>query len=476
MKFRLWLPIVIASSIGICAEASLAEESVIIKKDSPLIKQAIKEYEAGHYEAAVPMLLKDLRENGNKGEAHHYLQLALQKLGQPEGAIDELELAAKICPPDAIEAMAKQALSKENLASLLDPNAPNLAPISTTPVPPVDPPKQDWFSALSSNVASAFGMKKPESSPSSSLDLASSPMPDIFGSVRNAAKDAKRWIKKSVSKASGAMPHRGINTSADVISMGELSALIEESRDTKWQSKGGVQQFDQAPEFSPEWDAWIKKFRRQFNHILLRRLSLKAKDETQGATGVVFSLDDSGHLRGAIYDSTATDGLNECLMATIHDLTGSRLLTFPENTHISGWNFRMRWNFAKFLAVIKHFRASQNLARLAADSAFATVSTDAKVRQIKEAEALKAQQMKLAAAKKTTIAKLTQPELQFKTNVAGLILPKAKPLELKAQALRLTDVKLDANSVAPAPVEPLNIEDLPPSQAEAIDRMLEGGQ
>jgi hypothetical protein len=136
----------------------------------------------------------------------------------------------------------------------------------------------------------------------------------------------------------------------------------------------------------------------------------------------------------------------------------------------------MRWNFAKFLAVIKHFRASQNLARLAADSAFATVSTDAKVRRIKEAEALKAQQMKIAAAKKTTIAKLTQPELQFKTNVAGLILPKAKPLELKAQALRLTDVKLDANSVAPAPVEPLNIEDLPPSQAEAIDRMLEGGQ
>src|SRR5262249_55566693 len=153
MKRRRWHLTALVVATGLTTGAAVAESQ-------SLIDQAIKEYEAGHYEAAVPLLLKDLRENGSDGKAHQYLGLAMKKLGQSEEAVNQLEMAAKICPPGAIEAIAKEAITKEGLTkeALLggdDETAP-----AVQPTKPVAQPPQDFFSQVTGNVQTFFGLKK----------------------------------------------------------------------------------------------------------------------------------------------------------------------------------------------------------------------------------------------------------------------------------------------------------------------------
>ena len=57
--------------------------------------------------------------------------------------------------------------------------------------------------------------------------------------------------------------------------------------------------------------------------------------------------DNKGNLRGHVYASTGNKLLNDCLVKTMRDLDHSRILAFPADSRVTGFNFRMVWDFGK---------------------------------------------------------------------------------------------------------------------------------
>ena len=182
-------------------------------------------------------------------------------------------------------------------------------------------------------------------------------------------------------------------------------------------------EFNQAPEFTPEWDQWIIRFKRSIHVLLLKHLARDATNETGGHAGVIFSLDDRGHLRGTIYQSTADDTVNQTLMKTIKDLDGSSVLKFPSSTHITGWNFRMQWDFKDLLTVVNNYRARQDAAALATSTNLAARMLTGKGNL---ETAAKAQIKALPSTDVHAKVAVAKPSVQFKTDVSAQIMPKPK--------------------------------------------------
>src|SRR6185369_6828040 len=149
-----------------------------------------------------------------------------------------------------------------------------------------------------------------------------------------------------------------------------------------------------------------------------------------------FSVDKHGNLRGQIYASTGDDTLNKCLLETIRDLDHSRVLAFPPYSKINGYNFRMKWDFGRLLTYIKAYEAEKQKqeTKIATSTTAKITSTDAKLAENK------AKAEKLAAAKKLEV------EPAVKTAVFAKII---KPAELKAVALKLSDMHFDAKPAKP---------------------------
>ena len=210
----------------------------------------------------------------------------------------------------------------------------------------------------------------------------------------------------------------------------------------KWASHPDrVRTFSSIPPDTRDWDFWITRYRRAFQFILLHHLEEYAKDETRGATSIAFSVDKFGKLRGCIFATTSNDNLNRCLLETIKDLNGSRILKFPSNPPIDGWNFTMSWDFRRMLAIVKARReAREKLLAMqnAKEDTYTQVSTEA----IELAE--KALADEEAKAEKLRLAKLEE-NLVRKTEVSATIVPKAKPVELRATALKLSDMLMNKN-------------------------------
>jgi Flp pilus assembly protein TadD len=416
------------------------------------VNLALKEYKAGHYSQAANLLLEDLREHPDDGKTHYYLGLALKKQGYDMSALKELEMAARLVPPEMVSSFAAEKLEG------LDPPK----------VPPAPKKPQDWFTQMSTSVSDFFGFTKPTvgTSASSGTNSGAEPkfeMPDFMANMKNVVRQTKKMAKSAVGQASpSADSPRRTSGPAEVMHMDEMLDLVEKSKTINvptWASHSdGLTVFHQAPEGIPEWDFWIARFKRSIQHVLLKRLNAEATEQVRGAAAAIFSVDRKGNLRGSIYATTADSVLNKCLVEAIKDLNHSRILAFPANSNITGWNFQMTWNFGKMLAYIHNYRQQQHqaeVARLMNDVLMRDAQLKAKILKAKREAELKAKLAKLALDKKKTAAKLLEQkraqaaltEIKAEAEVEGRVLVAPSPKELRAVTLELND--LSANKVIP---------------------------
>ena len=420
------------------------EEKKALKLDSKTaVKLALKAYKSGNYGEAANLLLNDLKEHPDDSKTHYYLGLALKKQGYDMSALKELEMAARLAPPEMIGAFAAEKLEGLDKAAL--------------PVLPAAPAKpKDWFAQMTSSVTDFIGLTKPEANkPINSEKPAASAnfeIPDLFGSM----KDANRSGKKMIKTASGASPSRRTSGPAEIMHMDEMLDLVEKSKTINvpaWASHAeGLTVYSQAPEGTPEWDYWIARFKRSIQHVLLKRLNAESTDQVRGAAAVIFSVDRKGNLHGSIYASTADSVLNKCLVGAIRDLNHSRILAFPANSNITGWNFQMTWNFGKMLAYVHNYREQVKQAeaiKQLTDALAADAQIRAKILKAKSERELKAKMKKLAKEKDlVTKAKLLEQNREIKAEVEGHIMTKPTIKELRAVTLELNDL----NTAAGAPV------------------------
>jgi hypothetical protein len=304
------------------------------------------------------------------------------------------------------------------------------------PAKPVEKP--NWWSGLTDGIVNMFNPTKAIQQKADAVldDYEDKALLAAMVGAPNPGKPkAPRMITVSLGSNEG-----------EVIHMAEMQRLVQESQklDPSLQShRSRVSSFPQAPENSEDWNLWIRRFRRTFDSMVLRHIAKVAKDEKNGTASIIFSLDKFGHLRGCVYNATANDTLVDCLLDSIRELDRSYILEFPPESGISGWNFRMRWNFGRALAFVQSVRQMKIDALTRARKLYQEKLNAQLLAKKKEAE-LKAKQDKLSKeeklAKEKLAAKMAASQVMIKTDVAGLVLPKPKPVELKAQQLKLSDM------------------------------------
>jgi len=415
------------------------------------MRQAIELYSQGRLEEAAQLMQKDLRNNPENGIAHQYMGKILEKQGYDKQALQEFETAFRLIPQDVVDAGIKTAA--QTVGGKQSPAAASAA---------AKKPGGNWFENMWNNVVDSttkfFGGTPPPRTTSATtptFDLDRDPteqmpfwmpiaMPDLAKNIKKMWKDGRKnivnlWRKNQPQNGPGGWhPYKSI-------SMAELEDIIDKCQtmnSEKWASHPDrVRHFSSVPPDTRDWDFWITRYRRAFQFILLHHLEEYAKDETRGATSIAFSVDKNGRLRGCIFATTSNDNLNRCLLETIRDLNGSRILKFPANPPIEGWNFTMSWDFRRMLAIVKARReakAAQLAALNAKEDEFTKLSTDA----IQLGQ--KVLDEEHAKAEKLRIAKLEESMIR-KQEVSAMIVPKAKPVELRATALKLSDLLMNKN-------------------------------
>ncbi|HEY9678790.1 MAG TPA: tetratricopeptide repeat protein [Drouetiella sp.] len=408
-----------------------------------VMAEALKLYNKGEVERAIPLFLQDLKENPNNGTAHYYLGMALKRSGADANAISELEMAAKLLPVGISQDLAKRALH----GAFVEDPPPSSSNSGVAPVASgaAVPQQENFFSSIFNFFQPPSKTPKPVPKVAVAPPPPPSfmPLPDLSGAldgtkhwIRDQSKSIKKMIKNK--PAQNARPQS--STNGDVIPMGEMLNLADDSRtlSSKLQSHpSGVVTFEQAPENSAEWDAWIRRFRRTFDSQVFRHLMKEAKSEKNGTASVIFSVDRQGHLRGCVYTATADTTLQNCLLQAIRELDQSYVLAFPPDSRISGWNFRMNWNFGKALAFVNAVRD----ARAKEAAKVAVIDVNAMIKQKQAEAALQAKAKLLAekkkAALKTKVAVKTPPPPVVKTDVNAQLI---KPVELKATPMKLSDM------------------------------------
>lgn len=419
-----------------------------LAQPSDVMRQAIDLYSQGRLEEAAQLLQRDLREHPDSGIAHQYMGKILEKQGYDKQALQEFETAFRLIPQGVVDAGIKTAVQG--------------ASGKTSTASQSQKPGTNWFESMWNNAVDSttrfFGgtpapRQTTTTGSSTPFNLESDPtsampfwlpiaMPNLAQNIKKFYKDSRKRIINMVHKnsqqntPSGWHPYKSI-------SMADLEDIIEKCQkmDTeKWAShEDRVRMYPSTPPDSREWDFWISRYRRAFQFILLHHLEEYAKDETRGATSIAFSVDKNGRLRGCIFATTSNDNLNRCLLETIRDLNGSRILKFPANPPIDGWNFTMSWDFRRMLAIVKARREAREkmlAMQNAKEDEFTKLSTDASLLAQKVLEEGKAEQQRLRLAK-------LEESLVRKTEVSAMIVQPAKPVELRATALKLSDVLMN---------------------------------
>lgn len=414
----------LCTNLAVCASPVWAEDS---KK---LIEAVKREYKAGNYKKAFRLLKKDMDEHPDNGTTHYYMGLVRKQLGQDMPALRELELAARILPAETLDAYVEQAEKYAKTGNLELPEKPQ--------------PK-DWLTEISNSVTDFFsGQKKPQKIEKKQ----STPwqMPDLMAGADEIYRNARKMIKQHSPKHKRKPGYQ--SWAAQTMSMADIQDLVRKSKvvnKNNWSShKEGVLSYRQSPRDTPSWDYWIARYKRSFQYILMSHLAKEGEIRPYGAAACIFSLDNKGNLRGHIYASTASAKLNKCLLKTIKELNHSRVLKFPKDAKVTGYNFQMSWNFGKLLRFISYVRAvkAKRLAMIEAQKAKAEAlklkaEKDAKAKLLakKKLKAKKARERKLALLRK----KRAKPDV-IKTKVLGQIIPKPKLVAVKAKQLTLKDV------------------------------------
>ncbi|MDZ4835264.1 MAG: cell envelope integrity protein TolA [Candidatus Melainabacteria bacterium] len=400
---------------------------------SAMLPEVIKEYKAGNYEKAVALLTEDLKNNPDDGVTHYYLGMVKKKMGDDAYALDELEWAARLCPPEMIQGLASQALNDKSDA--------------LPKVPKIIRPGSDWFSMFGNSVSQVFGAPKAQPQVTAEGDIMMPP-PVMFSSMDDLLKNGKKLVKGGFDKAKKA--HAGgqyyKSWAATTIPMDDVMDLVDKSKSlnaSKWGSHSdGLSKFRQSPESTSDWDYWIQRFTRAFQHVLTSHLYQDAKNQVTGRAACVFSIDRRGNLRGHIYASTGDGVLNSALMKTIQSMNHSRILEFPPTSKIAGFNFTMRWDYGKILKYIAAYKQYQAAREKKALEEIIAKQTEALLLKAKEVAADKAKAEKLKALREKQLARAKAKLLQLnqvKTDVVGQVLIPARPAELQAVALSIGD-------------------------------------
>ena len=416
-------PLTVLLAVLILASNGLFQ-GVQAESDSKLIEKARAEYAKGDYEKAIALLQEDMKNNPEDGTTHFYLGLVKKEMGEDLPALDELELAARLLPPETLAAYTKQALDTAKAGQ-------TKTGVKTLPLPPK--PK-DWWQS----VQESFDLSKPFQ------------MPDMMAGFDEMYRQAKKMVKgqDKARKRGGSYQ----SWAAKTMSMADIQDLVRKSKvinPDRWASHpDGLQSFRQTPPDSPAWDYWINRYKRSFQYILMSHLAKEGEVNPYGSVACIFSIDNKGNLRGHIYASTASQRLNRCLLKTIRELNHSRVLEFPRGAKISGYNFQMKWDFGKLLRFIAYVRAikkrqAELLAQQEAEAKLmAKKALEAKLLAQKKKDAALAKQKRLALLKKK---QALEAQYERKAEVAGLVLPAPKPVELKARQMTLADVPFSEN-------------------------------
>lgn len=409
---------------------STSSRNALADQDNKLLEKARQEYKRGNLDKALNLLIEDLKKNPDDGTTHYYLGLVRKQMGEDLPALQELELAARLLPADTLSAYTKQAVNQIQASEQKLPEKPK--------------PKE-WFEVLGDSVSQLFNGQKENRQ---GKELEPWQMPDLMAGVDDIYRQAKRMVR-SQDKKHGR--HSGYQSwAAKTMSMADIQDLVRKSKyinPDSWAShKDGVKSLRQAPANTQEWDFWIARYKRAFQYILMSHLAKEGEVRPYGSSACIFSIDKDGNLRGHIYASTASAKLNKCLIKTIQELNHSRILQFPKNAKITGYNFQMKWHFGKLLRYIAYVRAIKKqqleLAQRAAEAKLLAAQQEARAKLLekktKNKERLIAKQKRLALLKK----KREEEALAYtrKADVSAIVLPKPKPLELKARQLTLADV------------------------------------
>lgn len=452
--------------ILMCGVALLLSSTGASAQSSDLVRRAMDEYTQGHYDKAAELLQQDLQKNPDSGLAHQVLGKTLEKQGFDKAALHEFEAAFRLIPSGVVQGAAQSAVSQfKGESAISKTGSPSGSSASAQSVEKRRVASGNWFEDTWNNtVDSARSLFAPKTTTTTSSSAAgngvanssslpeapswfSFPMPDIGKNFKHLYKDARRQVAAMIQKKDGTTAPGGYKA-YKTISMVDLQDIIDKCRDMPEQKFSShpdrVVAYPGTPGNSREWDYWISRYRRAFQFLLLHHLDQYSKDETRGATSIAFSVDKFGKLRGSIYATTSNDNLNNCLLQTIRDLNGSRVLKFPDEDKIEGWNFTMSWDFRKMLAIVRARRAwneQQTALNLQAKNRTAEERKiiDAKLLAEKKIAEKKLAEEK-AKAEKLKLAAKQKPELIRKAQVSALVIQKPKPVEMKAVALRLSDV------------------------------------
>jgi hypothetical protein len=323
------------------------------------------------------------------------------------------------------------------------------------PAKPVEKP--NWWSGLTNGIVSLVNPTKAVKQSVDRTVLDDYEDKALLAAMVGAPKPDRTAAPRMITVALG-------SNEGPIIHMAEMQRLVKESQklDPSLQShRSRVISFPQAPEMGEDWKWWIKRFCRTFDSMVFRHIAKAAKDEKSGTASIIFSLDKFGHLRGCVYNATASDTLINCLLDSIRELDRSYILAFPVDTRISGWNFRMRWNFGPALAYVQSVRQMKIDALTRARKLYQEKLNAQLLAKKKEAE-LKAKAGKLARqeklAKEKNAAKMAASQVVIKTGVAGVMLPKPKPVELKAQQLKLSDMPPIDSNLSDQEIDDLSIQ------------------
>lgn len=121
---------------------------------------------------------------------------------------------------------------------------------------------------------------------------------------------------------------------------------ISQARRSMESHSSSLDVFEAAPEskdgMNRAWDDWILKYRYAFNNVLKTYTGVRRRS---GKTRMVFSVSQSGKLRGRIVETDAPVFLTDAMLATTRKLDGDSGLSFPSGSQIAGFNFTMTYDY-----------------------------------------------------------------------------------------------------------------------------------
>jgi hypothetical protein len=334
--------------------------------------RGLNDYSTGHYAGAVSSLSMAVQQDPGNDMAHYYLANALLRIGHQQRALQEYS-------------RAYECAQSEELAS----NCMTVLKYYRQQVP-----------------------------------LRSSP---------------RRMRMRAAMRAYTSQSVEAINNLA-----GQQSTNRERATDS---SRDGVQVFKAAPESGGGmkllWDRWIEEYRIGFNTVLAQQMR---GVPLSGRTKMVFSVDKDRHLRGRILETDAPVFVTDNLLATTRSLDGAKLLQFPGGSEIPGFNFTMSYTYSapradtSTLASMRRTNASllNPAGQRAVAGALGNRDVSGTLGSGQVTGSLRSKNTSAAIGARGTAAGLSAQEAagiplpQIDTNVSGLVLPKAKLVELKA--------------------------------------------